>query len=109
MDAPNLEWHDQRPIDSARYALHAWPTIGAVVTGLRSASALADEQVSLELQGQLITAPRSFTTRGDAQEWALRAIERRLLGRAPGWPKHLSGSAGGLFALGACHSAPVIA
>ncbi len=82
MDAPNLEWHDQSTIDSERYELHAWPTIRAVVTRLRSASALADYQVSIELQGQLITAPHSFTTRGDAQEWALRAIERRLLGQS---------------------------
>jgi len=82
MDAPNLEWHDQRTIDRARYALHAWPTIRAVVTRLRSTSARADYQVSIELQDQLITAPRSFTTRGDAQAWALRAIERRLLGQS---------------------------
>jgi hypothetical protein len=53
-----------------------------VVTRLRSATTGADYQAVIELQGQATPAPRPFTTREDAQEWALRAIERRLIGQS---------------------------
>jgi hypothetical protein len=79
MDAPNLQWHDRSTTDSERYELHAWPTIRAVVTRLRTAATMTDYHAHIELQGHTTPAPRSFTTRGDAQEWALHAIERRLL------------------------------
>ena len=82
MDAPNLQWHDRRTIDSERYELPAWPTIRAVVTRLRTAATRADYQVAIELQGQVTPAPQSFRTRGEAQAWALRAIERRFLGQS---------------------------
>ena len=79
MDAPNLQWQDHSTKDSERYELLAWSTVPAVVTRPRTAATLADYQAYIELQGQVTTAPRSFTTRVDAQEWALREIERRLL------------------------------
>ncbi len=82
MDAPNLPWHDHSPIDSERYELHAWPTIRAIVTRLRTPATGGDYQVSIEVQGQTTPAPRSFRTRGAAQEWALRTIERRVLGQS---------------------------
>jgi hypothetical protein len=78
MDAPDLKWHDRSTADSERYVLHAWPTIRAVVTRLRTAIAGVDYQAFKELQGKATPAPRPFTTRGEAQEWALRTIERRL-------------------------------
>jgi hypothetical protein len=82
MDTPNLQWHDQRPIDSERYALHAWPTIGAIVTRRRTPAPGGDYQVSIEGHGQTPPAPRSVRTRGEAQAWALRTIERRFLGQS---------------------------
>ena len=82
MDAPNLRWHDRSTADSERYEWSAWPTIRAVVTRLRTATTGADYQAIIELQGQATPAPRPFTTREDAQEWALRAIERRLIGQS---------------------------
>jgi hypothetical protein len=78
MDAPDLRWHDRSTAESERYEWHAWPTIRAVVTRLRIATSGADYQASIELYGQDIPAPRPFTTREDAQEWALRTLERRL-------------------------------
>jgi len=81
MDAPDLRWHDRSTADAERYELHTWPTIHAVVTRLRTATE-AGYQAFIELQGQATPAPRPFTTRGDAQEWAMRAIERRLLGQS---------------------------
>ena len=78
MDAPDLQWHDRSTADSERYEWSAWPTIRAVVTRLRTATSGADYQVSIELYGRATPAPRPFTTRGEAQEWALRTIERRL-------------------------------
>jgi|tagenome__1003787_1003787.scaffolds.fasta_scaffold16973418_1 hypothetical protein len=82
MDAPDLRWHDRSTADSERYELHAWPTIRAVVTRLRTATTRADYQAFIELQGQATPVPRSFMTRRDAQEWAMRAIEQRLLGQS---------------------------
>ena len=79
MDAPNLQWQDRSTADSERYELLAWSTVRAVVTRPRTAASLTDYQAYIELQGQATTAPRSFTTQVDAQEWALREIERRLL------------------------------
>jgi hypothetical protein len=78
MDAPDLQWHDRSTADSERYELHAWPTIRAVVTRLRTATTGVDYQASIELLGRATPAPRPFTKREEAQEWALRAIERRL-------------------------------
>jgi len=78
MDAPDLRWHDRSTADAERYEWSAWPTIRAVVTRLRTAITGADYQASIELYGKAIPAPRPFTTREEAQEWALRAIERRL-------------------------------
>jgi hypothetical protein len=72
--------------DSERFELHAWPTIRAVVTRLRTATAGADYQAFIELQGQATPALRPFSRRGDVQEWALRAIERRLLGQSTRLP-----------------------
>jgi hypothetical protein len=79
MDAPNLQWQDRSTAENERYELLAWSTVPAVVTRARTSASLADYQAYVEMQGQRITAPRSFTTRVDAQEWALREIERRLL------------------------------
>jgi len=78
MDAPDLRWHDRSTADAERYEWHAWPTIHAVVTRLRTATTGADYQAIIELYGHTIPAPRPFTSREDAQEWALRTIERRL-------------------------------
>jgi hypothetical protein len=78
MDAPDLQWHDRSTAESERYEWHAWPTIRAVVTRLHTATSGADYQAIIELYGQATPAPRPFTTRGEAQEWALRTIERRL-------------------------------
>ena len=77
MDAPDLRWHDRSTADSERYEWHGWPTIRAVVTRPRTGPE-AGYQASIELYGQAIPAPRPFTTREDAQAWALRTIERRL-------------------------------
>ena len=82
MDAPDLQWHDRSTADAERFELHAWPTIRATVTRLRTATTGADYQAFIELQGQATPAPRPFTTRAEAQEWALRTIERRLLGNS---------------------------
>jgi hypothetical protein len=82
MDAPDLRWHDRSTADSERYEWSAWPTIRAVVTRQRTATTGADYQAVIELQGQATPAPRPFTTREDAQDWALRAIERRLIGQS---------------------------
>jgi hypothetical protein len=82
MDAPDLQWHDRSTADSERYELLAWATIPAVVTRARTSADVAGYQAYFEMQGKRITAPRSFTTREDAQEWALRTIERRLLGQS---------------------------
>jgi hypothetical protein len=79
MGTPDLRWHDHSTGDSERFELHAWPTIRAVVTRIRTATAGADYQAFIELQGHATSAPRPFITREDAQEWALRTIERRLL------------------------------
>jgi hypothetical protein len=78
MDAPDLRWHDRSTADSERYVGSAWPTIRAVVTRLRTATSGADYQAVIELYGRATPAPRPFTSREDAQEWALRTIERRL-------------------------------
>ena len=78
MDAPDLQWHDRSTAESERYEWHAWPTIRAVVTRLRTATSGADYQAFFELYGRATPAPNPFTTRGEAQEWALRTIERRL-------------------------------
>ena len=78
MDAPDLQWHDRSTADSEHYEWRAWPTIRAVVTRLRTATTGDDYQAVIELYGRAIPAPRPFTTREDAQEWALRTIERRL-------------------------------
>jgi hypothetical protein len=78
MDALDLRWHDRSTADAERYEWHAWPTIRAVVTRQRTATTGADYQAVIELYGRTVPAPRSFTTREDAQEWALRTIERRL-------------------------------
>ena len=80
MDAPDLRWHDRSTADAERYELLAWATIPAVVTRARTSADAAGYQAYFEMQGKRITAPRSFTTREEAQEWALRTIERRLLG-----------------------------
>ncbi len=77
MDAPDLKWHDRSTADSERYEWSAWPTIRAVVTRPRT-GVEAGYQVSIELYGRATSAPRPFTTRGEAQEWAMRTIERRL-------------------------------
>jgi len=85
MDAPDLRWQDRSTADSERYELLAWAIIPAVVTRTRTSAVKADMagyQAYFEMQGKRITASRSFTTRDDAQEWALRAIERRLLGQS---------------------------
>ena len=82
MDAPNLQWQDRSTAESERYELLAWSTVPAVVTRARAGTSVADYQAYVEMQGQRITAPRSFTTREDAQEWALRTIERRLLAQS---------------------------
>ena len=82
MDAPDLRWHDRSTADAERYELYVLPTIRAVVTRLRTAMGGADYQAFFELQGKAAPAPRPFTTREEAQEWALRAIERRLLGNS---------------------------
>jgi hypothetical protein len=78
MDAPDLRWHDRSTADSERYEWSAWPTIRAVVTRLHTATTGADYHAVVELYGRAAPAPRPFTTREDAQEWALRTIERRL-------------------------------
>ena len=78
MAAPDLQWYDHSTAESERYEWHAWPTIRAVVTRLRTATTGADYQAFIELYGRAITAPRPFTTREDAQVWALRTIEHRL-------------------------------
>jgi hypothetical protein len=78
----DLRWHDRSTAYSERYELHAWPRIRAVVTRPRTATTGADYQASVELYGRATPAPRPFTTRGEAQEWALRTIERRLLGQS---------------------------
>ena len=78
MDVPDLRWHDHSTADSERYEWHAWPTIRAVVTRLHTATTGTDYQAFIELYGRATPAPRPFTTRGEAQEWALRTIERRL-------------------------------
>ena len=78
MDALDLRWHDRSTAESERYEWHAWPTVRAVVTCLRTATTGADYQVVIELYGRATPAPRPFTSREDAQEWALRTIERRL-------------------------------
>jgi hypothetical protein len=82
MDTPDLQWHDRSTPDAERYELLAWATIPAVVTRARTSTDVAGYQSYFAMQGKRITAPRFFTTRGDAQEWALRAIERRLLGQS---------------------------
>ena len=82
MDAPNLRWHDRSTADAELYELYVLPTIRAVVTRLRTATSGADYQAFFELQGKATPEPRPFTTREEAQEWALRAIERRLLGNS---------------------------
>jgi len=82
MDAPNLRWHDRSTADAERYELYVLPTIRAVVTRLRTATSGADYQAFFELYGKATPAPRPFTTREESQEWALRAIERRLLGNS---------------------------
>jgi len=82
MDAPNLRWHDRSTADAERYELYVLPTIRAVVTRLRTATSGADYQAFFELQGKATPAPRPFITREESQEWALRAIERRLLGNS---------------------------
>ena len=82
MDAPDLQWYDRSTSDAERYELLAWATIPAVVTRARASASGAGYQAYFEMQGKRITAPRPFTTRGEAQEWALRAIERRLLGQS---------------------------
>ena len=78
MDAPDLRWHDRSTADSERYEWSAWPTIHAVVTRLRTTTTGADYQAVIDLYGRATPAPRPFSTREDAQEWALRTIERRL-------------------------------
>jgi hypothetical protein len=78
MDAPDLRWHDRSTADGERYVWSAWPTIRAVVTRIRTATTGADYQAIIELYGQSIPAQRPFTTREEAQEWALHTIERRL-------------------------------
>ena len=79
MDAPNLQWQDRSTAETERYELLAWSSIPAVVTRARTSASVANYEAHVEMQGQRITAPQSFTTRVDAQEWALREIERRLL------------------------------
>ena len=49
MDAPDLQWHDRSTAESERYEWHAWPTIRAVVTRLRTATSGADYQAFFEL------------------------------------------------------------
>jgi hypothetical protein len=82
MDAPDLRWHDRSTPDAERYELLAWATIPAIVTRAHTSADVAGYQAYFEMQGKRITAPQSFTTREDAQEWALRTIERRLLGQS---------------------------
>jgi hypothetical protein len=77
MDALDLRWHDRSTAESERYEWSAWPTIRAVVSRPRTGPE-AGYQAFVDLYGRAIAAPRPFTTREDAQEWALRVIERRL-------------------------------
>jgi hypothetical protein len=79
MEPPFPIWQDHSTLETERYELTVGESIRAAVTRQRLPRAAPDYQAAIEIQGRPTVAPTAYATRSEAQEWALREIERHWL------------------------------